>query len=176
MVSTFENYYDENTYGLNLNYSDTFFKFWETNLSTSLSYSDSQILKFDAISQNGLYFYYSTSNTFQLNKQKTFFILLNYWQSLPSKSGNGFSESTGNFSAGIKMSLMEKALQLNFSVNDVFRQSGYRGTEYFGGNIQTYNNYWDARKLSFSVTYNFGNQKMKTNNRSIDFDEKNRAN
>ncbi len=176
MVSTFENYYDENTYGLNLNYSDTFFKFWETNLSTSLSYSDSQILKFDAISQNGLYLYYSANNTFQLNKQKTFFMLLNYWQSLPSKSGNGFSESTGNFSAGIKMSLMEKALQLNLSVNDIFRQSGYRGTEYFSDNIQTYHNYWDARKLTFSITYNFGNQKVKTTNRSVEFDEKNRAN
>lgn len=176
MISTFENYYNENTYGLNLNYSNTFFKFWETNLSTSFSYSDSQILKFDAISQKGQSFYYSTNNTFQLNEQKTFFLLMNYWQNLPSKSGSGSSEGNGNFSAGIKLSLMEKALQLNLSVNDLFRQSGYRGSEYFADNIQSYNNYWDARKLTFSVTYNFGNQKVKANNRSVDFDEKNRAN
>lgn len=176
MISTYENYFNENTFGLNLNYSNTFFKFWETNLSTSLTYSDSQILKFNALPQNGQSFYYSTNNTFQLNKQKTFFLLMNYWQNLPSKSGNSFSESNANFSAGIKVSLIEKTLQINLSVNDIFHQSGYKGTVYFADNIQTFNNYWDARKFTFSATYNFGNQKVKNNNRSIDFDEKDRAN
>ncbi len=70
---------------------------------------------------------------------------------------------------------MEKALQMNFSFNDVFRQSGYRGSLYFAENIQSFNNYWDARKFTFSVTYNFGNQKVKARNRVVDFDEKDRV-
>ncbi|MFC6266929.1 outer membrane beta-barrel family protein [Frigoriflavimonas asaccharolytica] len=175
MVSTFQNYFNQNSYGINLNYSDSFFKFWETNLSTSYSYNNTQIFNFDAIPQNGQSFYYATNNTFQLNKQKTVFLSLNYWQSLPSKSGNEFSENSANLSAGIKMNLLQKALQVNLSINDVFRQSGYRGTIYFADNLQTFNNYWDARKFTFSVTYNFGNEKLKAKNRAIDFDEKDRA-
>ncbi|UQB67544.1 outer membrane beta-barrel family protein [Epilithonimonas zeae] len=175
IVSTFHNYYNQDTYGLNLNYTDTFFKIWETNLSTSLSYSDTQITKYDAIARNGQSFYYSANNTFQLNKAKTFFFFANYWQSLPSKGGNNSTKNRYSVNAGIKMSLMEKALQMNLSVNDIFKTSGYRGSVYFKDNMQSFDNYWDARRLTFSVTYNFGNQKVKANNRNVNFEEKNRA-
>lgn len=175
MVSTFHNFFNQNSYGLNLNYGNTFFKFWETNLSTSVSYSDTQITKFNAIPQNGSYFYYATNNTFQLNKAKTFFLFANYSQSLPSKEGNSNSLGNANFSTGVKFSLMEKALQINMSVNDLFRQSGYRGKVFFEDNYQTFDNYWDARKVTLSVSYKFGNQKVKAKNRSVDFEEKDRA-
>lgn len=175
MISTFHNFFNQNSYGMNLNYGNTFFKFWETHLSTSLSYSDTQITKFNAVPQNGSSFYYATNNTFQLNKEKTFFLFANYSQSLPSKDGNNTSLSNANFSTGVKFSLMEKALQINMSVNDLFRQSGYRGKVFFEDNYQTFNNYWDARKVTLSVSYKFGNQKVKAKNRSVDFEEKDRA-
>lgn len=175
MVSTYQNFFNQNSYGLNLNYGNTFFKFWETNLSTSLSYSNTKITKFNALPQNGNSFYYATNNTFQLNKTKTFFLFANYSQSLPSKEGNSSSLGNANFSTGVKFSLMEKALQINMSVNDLFRQSGYRGKVFFEDNYQTFDNYWDARKVTLSISYKFGNQKVKAKNRSVDFEEKDRA-
>jgi len=176
MTSTYENYYNQNNYGINLNYTDTFFKMWESSLSASYSYSDTQITKFNAVVMNGQSFYYSTNNTFRLNKEKTFYFFLNYWQSLPSKGGNSTSKSNASVNAGVKMSLMDKKLQMNLSVNDIFRQAGYRGSAYYEDNVQSFNNYWDARKLTLSVTYSFGNQKVKSNSRTVDFEDKNRAN
>ncbi|MDR2237606.1 MAG: outer membrane beta-barrel family protein [Chryseobacterium sp.] len=175
MTSTYENYYNQDNYGINLNYTDTFFKIWESSFSASYSYSDTQITKFNATVMNGQSFYYSTNNTFRLNKEKTFYFFLNYWQSLPSRGGNSTSKSNASLNAGVKMSLMDKKLQMNVSVNDIFRQAGYRGSAYYEDNIQTFNNYWDARKLTLSVTYSFGNQKVKSNSRTVNFEDKNRA-
>ena len=174
-VSTYQNYFNLNTYGIHISYGDTFFKFWESNNSASMNYSEMEITKYNATPKNGNSYYFSTNNTFQLNNAKTFFLFVNYWQALPSKSGNTVSKSNANLSAGLKMSMMEKALQLNLSVNDIFRQSGWRGSAYFDDNVQTFNNYWDARRLSFSVTYNFGNNKVKGANKNINFEDKSRA-
>ena len=175
MTSTYENYYNQDNYGINLNYTDTFFKMWESSLSASYSYSDTQITRFNATVMNGSYFYYSSNNTFRLNKEKTIYFFLNYWQSLPSRGGNSTSKSNASLNAGFKLSLMDKKLQMNVSVNDIFRQAGYRGSAYFEDNVQTFNNYWDARRLNVSVTYNFGNQNVKSNTRAVDFEEKQRA-
>ncbi len=175
MTSTYENYYNQDNYGINLNYTDTFLKMWESSLSASYSYSDTQITRFNATVMNGSYFYYSSNNTFRLNKEKTIYFFLNYWQSLPSRGGNSASKSNASLNAGFKLSLMDKKLQMNVSVNDIFRQAGYRGSAYFEDNVQTFNNYWDARRLNVSVTYNFGNQKVKSNTRAVDFEEKQRA-
>lgn len=175
ITSTYYNYYNQDNYGLNLNYTDTFFKIWESNTSTSFSYNETQITQFNAVPKNGQSFYFSTNNTFQLNKGKTFFLFLNYWQNLPSRDGYSAIRSRGSFDAGIKMSFVEKALQINISVSDIFKQSGYKGDMYFSDNTQSFNNYWDARRMNLSITYNFGNQKVTTNNRAIKFEEKNRA-
>lgn len=175
ITSTFYNYYNQDNYGLNLNYTDTFFKIWESNISTSFSYNETQITQFNAVPKNGQSFYFSSNNTFQLNKAKTFFLFLNYWQNLPSRDGYTSVRNRGSFDAGIKMSLVEKALQINLSVSDIFKQSGYKGDMYFADNTQSFNNYWDARRMTLSITYTFGNQKIKSNNRAVNFEEKNRA-
>lgn len=174
-TSTFHNFFNQDNFGINLNYTDTFFKIWETNISTSFSYSETQITRFNAVSRNGQSFYYSTNNTIRLNKEKTFFFLINYWQNLPYREENRSVKSRAGLSAGVKVSLMQKALQMDLSVSDIFRQSGYKGDIYFSDNVQSFNHYWDARKLNLSFTYNFGNQKIKQNKKTINFDEKNRV-
>ena len=175
-VSTYHNFYNQNGYGIYLNYSDTFFKFWETNNSITASWNNMQVTGFDAIPFSGHNYSFSSNNTFRLNKAKTLVFFLNYYQSLPSKDGNYSVQAKANTSAGLRMSFMEKALQINLSANDIFRQSAYRGSAYFADNVQSFNNYWDMRKATLSVTYNFGNQKVKAINRNVNFDEKNRAN
>ncbi|WP_238594431.1 outer membrane beta-barrel protein [Chryseobacterium indologenes] len=80
-----------------------------------------------------------------------------------------------SFDAGVKMSFAEKALQVNLSVSDIFRQSGLKADMYFTDNTQSFDNYWDARRMTLSITYNFGNQKVKSNKRAINFEEKDRA-
>ncbi|MEJ5052213.1 outer membrane beta-barrel family protein [Chryseobacterium culicis] len=175
LISTYENYYNQNIYGINFNYTDTFFKIWESNISTSLSYNETQITRFNLVPKNGQSFYYSLNNTFQLNKAKTFMLFVNYWHNLPSRDGSASIKGRASFDAGVKMSFVEKALQVNLSVSDIFKQSGFKADLYFTDNTQSFNNYWDARRMTLSITYNFGNQKVKSNKRAINFEEKERA-
>lgn len=175
LVSTYENYYNQNVYGINFNYTDTFFKIWESNISTSFSFNETQITRFNLIPKNGQSFYYSLNNTFQLNKAKTFMLFVNYWNNLPSRDGYFSVKSMASLDAGVKMSFAAKALQVNLSVSDIFRQSGFKADMYFTDNTQSFNNYWDARRLTLSITYNLGNQKIKQNSRTVNFEEKNRA-
>lgn len=175
LTSTFENYYNQDIYGINLNYTDTFFKIWESTISTSFSYNETQITRFNLVPKNGQSFYYSLNNTFRLNKAKTLMLFVNYWNNLPSRDGYFSVKNRASLDAGVKMSFMEKALQINISVSDIFKQSGYKGDLYFANNTQSFNNYWDARRMTLSITYNFGNQKIKSNSRAVNFDEKNRA-
>ncbi|MBB6333184.1 outer membrane receptor protein involved in Fe transport [Chryseobacterium sediminis] len=175
LTSTFENYYNQDIYGINLNYTDTFLKIWESTISTSFSYNETQITRFNLVPKNGQSFYYSLNNTFQLNKAKSLMLFVNYWNNLPSRDGYFSVKNRASLDAGVKMSFAEKALQINLSVSDIFRQSGLKADMYFTDNTQSFNNYWDARRMTLSITYNFGNQKVKSNNRAVNFEEKNRA-
>lgn len=90
--------------------------------------------------------------------------------------GNVYSYFVGNLTSGLKVNLMEKSLLMNISVSDIFRQSKSHGEIYYVDSTHYFNNYYDGRSLSVSLTYNFGNRKVKGEGRNMRFDEKNRAN
>lgn len=175
-TSTFFNYYNQNSMGATVNYSDTFFKRWEANYSADVSYTDRNVFTTDASSKKGYGYDFYFQNNISLNKTKTVQLMANYWFRLPSNSGNIRWDFIGNFTAGVKMSLMDKNLQVNAIVSDIFKQSRSKGEIYYVTGSHYFNNYYDARRLTVSATYTFGNKKVKGTNRNVNFDEKNRAN
>ncbi|MCL8538913.1 TonB-dependent receptor [Chryseobacterium gallinarum] len=175
-TSTFFNYYNQNSIGATINYSDTFFKRWEANYSADLSYMDMRVFTTDASSKKGYGYDFDIQNNISLNEKKTVQLIANYWFRLPSNSGNIRWDFVGNFTAGVKMSLMDKNLQVNVIVSDIFKQSRSKGEIFYTTGSHYFNNYYDARRLTVSATYSFGNKKVKGTNRNVNFDEKNRAN
>jgi outer membrane receptor protein involved in Fe transport len=175
-VSTFENYYNQNSMGVSLNYSDTFFKKWEANYSANYSYMNTDVFATDALSRKGNSYDFDFQNNISLNPSKTVQLILNYWFRLPSNSGNVYMDFAGSFTTGLKLNLMEKSLQLNVFVSDIFKQGKSVGEIYYTTGTHSYNNYYDARRLTVSATYTFGNKKVKGMERNVKFDEKNRAN
>ena len=175
-TSTFANFYTVNSMGISLNYSDTFFKMWEANYAADLSYMSTNVFATDAASRKGSGYEFNFQNNLSLNKNKTVQLILNYWMRLPSNSGNVRWDYLGNFTAGLKMNLMEKDLQINLFVSDIFKESKSKGSIFYTTGTHYFNNYYDARRLNASVTYTFGNKKVKGADRNIKFDEKNRAN
>ncbi|MCT2564590.1 TonB-dependent receptor family protein [Chryseobacterium herbae] len=175
-ISTFANYYNQNSMGITVNYSDTFFKFWEANYSTDISYMETKVFDTDAASRKGNSYSFDFQNNLSLNKTKTVQLILNYWFRLPSNSGNSYMNYAGLVTAGLKLSLMEKTLQMNLLVSDIFKQGRSRGEIYYTTGTHYYNNYYDARRLTLSATYTFGNKKVKGADRNVKFDEKSRAN
>ena len=174
-IGGYLNYYNNNFYGANVSYTDTFFKFWEATISANASYQNSEVFNISAETSEGTSVSYSINNTFILNKAKTVALFLNYDQSLPYKNVNSYFHNFSNLNSGIKVSLMEKQLQINATVTNIFAQR-FRGDKYFNDNSQHFNNYWDGRSLRLSVNYTFGNKKKQINKKQINFEEKDRAN
>lgn len=175
-ISTFENYYNQNSMGVTFNYYDTFFSCWEANYSADLSYMETKVFATDAASRKGSSYNFDFQNNISLNKSKTVQIILNYWFRLPSNSGNVYMDYAGSLATGLKLNLMEKSLQMNLFVSDIFKEAKSKGKIFYTTGTHYYNNYYDARRLTLSVTYTFGNKKVKGADRNVKFDEKNRAN
>ncbi|MCD1115704.1 TonB-dependent receptor domain-containing protein [Chryseobacterium turcicum] len=173
-IGTYLNYYNNNFYGFNASYTDKFFKFWETSLSLNSSLTDSKVFDIEAETKNGYSISYSINNTFTINKNKTVFFFLNYSQDMPYKNVNSSFHNFSNLTSGIKVSLMEKQLQINATVTNIFAQR-YRGDMYYADNSQHFNNYWDGRSFRLNVNYTLGNSKKKRSMKSINFEEKDRA-
>ncbi|KFC23338.1 outer membrane beta-barrel family protein [Epilithonimonas lactis] len=172
-TGTYLNHYNNDFYGMNASYTDTFFKFWEANITANASYQTSEVFNINAPTLKGYSLSYSINNTFTLNKTKTMALFLNYDQSLPYKNVNTRFENFSNLNSGLKISLMEKQLQINATVTNIFGQR-YKGQMYFDDSKQLMNNYWDGRSLRLSVNYTFGNKKQ-VNKKNISFDEKDRV-
>lgn len=173
-VSNYLNYYNNNFWGFNASYTDTFFKFWETSLSMNASLQNSSVFNVQADTEKGSSFSYSINNTFTLNKSKTLVFFLNYSHSLAYKNVNSYFYAFPQLNSGLKVSLMEKKLQINATVTNIFAQR-YRGDLYFSDNTQHMDNYWDGRSFRLSVNYTFGSSKKKISKKNINFEEKERA-
>lgn len=175
-VVKYLNNYNENSLGINATYSNTFFKIWDFYSSVNYAYVESKGLIDQVKGLNSNSLYYSINNTLHLNSKKTFSLLLNFWNFLPHTKGNFEFENVQNLSSGFRLSLFEKKLQVNVTVQDILKGMKFRGKAYYT-NYYTYSdNYYDARTFNLSVTYQFGNNKVKGNNKQIKLEEVDRAN
>jgi len=95
------------------------------DVSSSNVTSQSDVVR--PILLSGPNFSYDLNNTFTLNNQKTAFFILNFWHQLPWKENNIDSKGRSALDAGIKLAFMDKKLQINALVNDIFKQGRSRG-------------------------------------------------
>ncbi|TDP02468.1 outer membrane beta-barrel family protein [Flavobacterium sp. 245] len=176
-ITTNLNYFDSQNIGINESYVFNKFKFWESFNSLFLYYSKT---KSDNISvespTEGLGSSLSSNNSFIINKSKTILMNLDIMYSFPSTSINTRNEGVFNTDFGFKYLLLKKQLVVNFLVSDVFKSNMQRWSQKING-INSYNtNYEDARRFTISVSYKFGNNKLKIKeNKAGNSEEKNRA-
>ncbi|WP_170227837.1 outer membrane beta-barrel family protein [Mucilaginibacter frigoritolerans] len=175
-INTQANYITQKSVGTSLFYNDFFFNVWGFTPSMNLSYMTSQTSISNTVAKNGVSAYANIFNSVNINKSKTVTALLSYNEFFGNYSGNIRNYSRGNLSTGLKISLLDRTLQMNLAINDLLKQQYSHGEAFYTTFYQEYKNYADARKLTLSVTYSFGNKKVKTNNRNVKFDDKGRAN
>jgi outer membrane receptor protein involved in Fe transport len=175
-IINYVNSYDEQSIGINATYYKTFFKKWDLYTTANYSYIESKGLidLVRGLSSNSLY--YSANNTIHLNKEKTVSFLLNFSHYLPYTKGNFKFENMYNLASGLRLSVFEKKLQINMTIQDILKGMKFRGNAYYTTYETQSNNYYDARSFNLSVTYQFGNSKVRGNNKKVNLDEVNRAN
>jgi outer membrane receptor protein involved in Fe transport len=141
-------------------------KWWTITSALSANYT---IFYLQAVANapstvQGLSGVYSLSNDFSL-RQGWRLVASGYFQSaLP----NGVTQQHGQFSAnlGVQKKLMQDKLMLRAIYNDVLRTA--RSVSVLRlDNLRSYDTYrWDSNFFSVTLTYQFGNQKVKTATKS----------
>jgi hypothetical protein len=67
---------------------------------------------------------------------------------------------------GLQKKFLNNQVNVKISGNDLFFTSGWRGGSKFNGLVSQGRGNWDSRRATLSLSYNFGNQKVKSRKRS----------
>jgi len=123
---------------------------------------------------NGFGAYFSTLNQFVFNRSKTLLGEASFWYQFPSVDGLNQNKNQYNLDLGIKTLLLNKKIQLAITVTDVLKTNQYRFNSLINNIRQAYNNYYDNRQLRITFRYNFGNEKIKQQDRKPGNEEERR--
>ncbi|EPH09645.1 hypothetical protein HMPREF9713_02659 [Myroides odoratimimus CCUG 12700] len=177
MSSTY-NMLNSDNYGVDISYNNAITAWWETN--SGLEYiMSSPYYRNEAATQVGLkgnLFDYYSQNTFSVNNAKTLKLLLNWYHQIPHKEDNTRYSSYSSLSFGAKLALLDKKLNVNMTMQDIFNTGKSNGTSYYKDNVQSFKNSWNSRRFSISASYTFGNSKNKKAIQEANFEDKNRSN
>jgi len=173
-VVDYRNYLSQYSTGFEASISHAFYPWWENREFISLNFTNSKSALPEVILKDGSSFYYSTYNNFTMTKSISLF--LNFWHSPAATQGSTYTKGRSALSSGFRIAMDNNRLQLNVSADDIFKTAITKGETYYQEYIQTFNNYYDARRVSLSLSYTFGKDKVKGNRKQINFKETQRAN
>ncbi|WP_293785077.1 outer membrane beta-barrel family protein [uncultured Pedobacter sp.] len=173
-VVNYQNYLTQYNSGLEATFGLKFFPWWENREFLSFNFAHAKSAIADVVLEDGSALYYSTYNTFVLNKSWSLFV--NFWHALPAKQGNVYSESRTSLASGIRFTMADGKLQFNAAGDDILKGTMSRGKLYYSNFTQYYNNYYDSRRFSLTMTYTFGKAKVRGNKKTVNFKETQRAN
>lgn len=166
-------------YSVNLYVPIRLAKFWNTQQNLNVFYNKFSDNNLEGAQYNASKVAYSFNTTQSFMLPNNFSLELNFWLNSPRVSG---VEQTTIYqyalNAGVQKSLLNKKMKLRLSVDDIFLTNHWEGKlQYQNVNLQVVNRY-TSRRASFSLSYNFGNQNVKSarNRNTATDDLKNRAN
>lgn len=173
---TFENYFSLHNIGLTSTLDWHPLECWSNYLSVVTYYTSSKSAVKEITPVSGFSASFSINNTIALNEQKTLFALFNYFQNLPAKEINVYSQGISNISIGLKYALFQNRLFINGILEDPYKGSVSKAEIYYKDFVQHSQNYYDNRRITLSASYNFGKKSVKRNDKQIKFTEKSRLN
>jgi len=175
-IYTYENYLDQNRYGITASYFLSELKWLETNLFTTF-YQNNMQSKVDYIDDKSSYgFSYQISNNIFLDENKKYILSVNYWQDLPFWENNIFNRSFASLDIGSNISLLDKKLNIGLLVTDIANQSITKTRAEFTNYSVTRREYFDARSYRVTLRYNFGSSSVKSVKGVNKFNERERMN
>ncbi len=118
----------------------------------------------------------------QLYQQHTFRLPKGYnmelsgWYTTPGLWGANFKmKAMASIDLGVQKSFLDDAMKVKLSVSDILKTQDWNGESVLGDLSVMANGGWDSRKVKLSVTYNFGNEQVKSRKRKTGLeDEKSR--
>lgn len=80
-------------------------------------------------------------------------------------------ESSWSLNVGLQKRFLNEQLNVRISANDLFYQTGWDGFSEFNGLFSEGSGRWDSRRVSMSLSYNFGNQNVKSRKRKTGLED-----
>lgn len=110
------------------------------------------------------------------NLPKGFVAEISGWYNSPAVwEGTFETDDIYSIDAGVQRKFLNNALSIKLSVSDVFHSQKWSGTSKLGVLHIRGNGYWDSQRFKVDVTWNFGNQQVKSaNQRSTSLEEEQR--
>jgi len=144
---------------------NAFFNLSASRLDNQADYGDGNIIDLQAFTYNIF-----GQNTFTLPKGFTGEI--SGWYSGPGIWGGVFKyDSSYSLNLGLSKSFFDKRMNVKLSATDIFNQSFWSGQSQFGGLISQGKGQWDSQRAAINVSYNFGNQNVKSRNRKTGIED-----
>lgn len=175
VISGTENYLDTQRYGVYESYSFTKFKWLESSFSLDVNYAVSKSrVAITEQKQEGFNSSVSLDNQFTLNTKKTVLFFANYWYDFPGINGIYKNKATSNLSVGFQYLLLDKNLKISLNGNDIFKTAGPCTRATVNNVLNKTAMYLDSRNLQLSVSYKFGNSKIRVQQRQAGNQEERR--
>lgn len=147
-------------------------KWWNAYVNIGASHTDNQADYGDGAVVDVQAFNYSIYQQHTFTLPKGFNAEISGWYSGPGVWGGVFKfDPSYSLNLGLQRKFLNDQLNVKISANDIFYQSGWSGQSEFNGLISTGTGNWDSRRVSLNLSYNFGNQKVKSRKRKTGIEE-----
>ena len=169
---TWENLAEQTVMSFNVSAPVQIMKKWNAYFNVSASYLDNQADYGDGAIVD------VQAATYSIFQQHTFDLPggfkgeISGYFSGPGVWGGVFKyDETWSLNLGLQRKFLQDALNVRLSFNDIFYQTGWNGTSSFNGLESKGNGNWDSRRGTLSISYNFGNQNVKSRRRNTGLEE-----
>lgn len=173
-----QNFFKTTIIGISESYTYNKLKWLSSTFSFDWNYSKSEsLIPITNQNLNGSNAYFSISNDFNLNKNKTLLFNFSYWYNFKGTSDLDKNNAYSQLDASLKYFAFDKKLQISFNANDILSTNRPIYTS-FTNNIQIdYKNYYDVRLFRLSLVYKFGNKNINVEKKEVgNQEEKERTN
>jgi outer membrane receptor protein involved in Fe transport len=120
-------------------------------------------------------FMYNIFQQHTFNLPKGFKGEISSWYAGPGIWGGTLEfDAQWSFDVGIQKKFLNDQLNARLSASDLFYTSGWSGESTFNGLFFIGQGNWDSRRVSLSLSYNFGNQNVKSRRRQTGLEEESR--
>ena len=159
-IMTFQNYNNEEKYGVELVGKNEFYKWWNVTSSVNFNQTLVNAENLEAGLNNSQFTYnIRVMSFFQVLKQTAFQVTFSY--NTPWTFAQGESEPVYYVDAGLKSDFFQNKLSVNLSMSDVFNTRIWEG---YSEGINFYSEYSRKRQSqigTLKLTYKFGQQDNK---------------